>query len=57
MAPDRTDEYYTNDEDYVFAIADAVHEEYKAILDAGLTLQVDDAYLALTYEMMVPPKT
>jgi 5-methyltetrahydropteroyltriglutamate--homocysteine methyltransferase len=42
---------------YVFAVADALHEEYKAIIDAGLILQVDDAYLALSCEVMVPPKT
>ena len=41
----------------MFAVADELHEEYKAIVDAGLILQVDDAYLALTYEVMVPPKT
>ncbi len=57
VAPDRIDEYYKSDEDYVFAVADALHVEYKAIVDAGLILQVDDAYLALTYEVMVPPKT
>ena len=57
VAPDRNDEYYKSDEEYVFAVADALHEEYKAIIDAGLILQVDDAYLALTYEVMVPPKT
>jgi len=57
VAPDRIDEYYKSDEDYVFAVADALREEYKAIVDAGLILQVDDAYLALTYEVMVPPKT
>ena len=57
VAPDRTDEYYKSDEEYVFAVADALHEEYKAIIDADLILQVDDAYLALTYEVMVPPKT
>jgi 5-methyltetrahydropteroyltriglutamate--homocysteine methyltransferase len=57
VAPDRTDEYYKSAEEYVFAVADALHEEYKAIIDAGLILQVDDAYLALTYEVMVPPKT
>jgi len=57
VAPDRVDEYYKNDEAYVFAVADALHQEYKAIVDAGLILQVDDAYLALTYEVMVPPKT
>jgi 5-methyltetrahydropteroyltriglutamate--homocysteine methyltransferase len=57
VAPDRTDEYYKSDEEYVFAVAHALHEEYKAIVDAGLILQVDDAYLAHTYEVMVPPKT
>ena len=57
VAPDRIDEYYKSDEEFVFAVAEALHEEYKAIVDAGLVLQVDDAYLALTYEVMVPPKT
>jgi 5-methyltetrahydropteroyltriglutamate--homocysteine methyltransferase len=57
VAPDRADEYYKSDEDYVFAVADALRDEYKAIVDAGLILQVDDAYLAHTYEVMVPPKT
>jgi 5-methyltetrahydropteroyltriglutamate--homocysteine methyltransferase len=57
VAPDRIDEYYKRDEDYVFAVADALADEYKAIVDAGLILQVDDAYLAHTYEVMVPPKT
>src|ERR1700735_5292515 len=57
VAPDRADEYYKSDEDYVFAVADALRDEYRAIVDAGLILQVDDAYLAHTYEVMVPPKT
>ena len=35
-------EHYKNDEEFVFAIADAMHEEYKAITDAGLLLQIDD---------------
>ena len=57
VAPDRLDEYYESDDEFVFAVAEALREEYKAIVDAGLILQVDDAYLALTYEVMVPPKT
>ena len=57
VAPDRVDEHYKNDEEYVFAVAEALREEYRAIVDAGLILQVDDAFLALTYEVMVPPKT
>jgi 5-methyltetrahydropteroyltriglutamate--homocysteine methyltransferase len=35
-------EYYKSDEEFVYAIADAMHEEYKAITDAGFQLQIDD---------------
>lgn len=35
-------EYYKNDEEFVFAIAEAMHEEYRAIVDAGFLLQIDD---------------
>jgi 5-methyltetrahydropteroyltriglutamate--homocysteine methyltransferase len=45
-------DYYPNDEAYLFAIADAMHEEYKAIVDAGLTLQVDDPFLC---DMLIDP--
>jgi 5-methyltetrahydropteroyltriglutamate--homocysteine methyltransferase len=38
-------EYYDSEEEFVFGLADALHDEYKAILDAGLFLQVDDAVL------------
>ena len=38
-------EYYAGEEEFVFALADALHEEYKAIVDAGLLVQVDDAVL------------
>jgi 5-methyltetrahydropteroyltriglutamate--homocysteine methyltransferase len=38
-------EYYDSDDDFVFALADALHQEYKLIADAGLYLQVDDAVL------------
>jgi 5-methyltetrahydropteroyltriglutamate--homocysteine methyltransferase len=38
-------EYYPSDDEFVFAVADALHEEYKAIVDAGFLLQVDDAVL------------
>ena len=31
-------EYYPTDEAYLFAIADAMHEEYKAIVDARIYL-------------------
>jgi len=35
-------EYYKDDEAFVFAIADVMHEEYQAIVDAGFLLQIDD---------------
>jgi 5-methyltetrahydropteroyltriglutamate--homocysteine methyltransferase len=47
-------EYYANDEDYVFALADAIRHEYKAIVDAGFVLQIDDPALPDTYDMIVP---
>jgi 5-methyltetrahydropteroyltriglutamate--homocysteine methyltransferase len=57
VLPERTDEHYKSDEDYLGAVADALHEEYKAIVDAGLILQIDDAFLASMYDLIVPPGT
>jgi 5-methyltetrahydropteroyltriglutamate--homocysteine methyltransferase len=39
--------YYKNDEDYIFALADVMRREYKAIVDAGLILQLDCPDLAM----------
>ena len=41
--------YYRSTEEYIFAVADAMHEEYKAITDAGLLLQIDDPALTVGY--------
>ena len=38
-------EYYKSDEEFVYAIADVLHEEYQAIIESGAFLQVDDAVL------------
>jgi 5-methyltetrahydropteroyltriglutamate--homocysteine methyltransferase len=35
-------EHYADTESFLFAIADALHYEYKAITDAGVLLQIDD---------------
>src|SRR5579884_77853 len=43
--------YYKNDEELLFAIADAMHEEYQAITDAGLALQIDDPDLPDGWQM------
>jgi 5-methyltetrahydropteroyltriglutamate--homocysteine methyltransferase len=39
-------EYYPNDEAYLYALADAMHEEYQAIVASGFVLQIDDPDLA-----------
>jgi len=49
----QTNTYYDTEEDYLFAIADAMHEEYQAIVDAGIILQIDDPRL-LTYYISRP---
>lgn len=51
------DEYYDDEGAYLDALADALHEEYKAITDAGLIVQIDDAFLPYMHEKMVPPMT
>jgi 5-methyltetrahydropteroyltriglutamate--homocysteine methyltransferase len=46
-------EYYPTAEAYVHAIAQAMREEYRAIVDAGFLLQIDDPFL-VTYYIMRP---
>jgi 5-methyltetrahydropteroyltriglutamate--homocysteine methyltransferase len=57
VIPDRKNEYYTSDEACVQAVGKAMRTEYKAIVDAGLLLQLDDARAAATYDRIVPPAT
>jgi 5-methyltetrahydropteroyltriglutamate--homocysteine methyltransferase len=57
VIPDRKNEYYANDEACVEAIGQAMHTEYKMIVDAGFLVQLDDARAAVTYDRMVPPAT
>jgi 5-methyltetrahydropteroyltriglutamate--homocysteine methyltransferase len=42
--------HYKNDEDYVFALAEAMRAEYEAIAAAGLILQIDDAWLPALWD-------
>lgn len=44
-------EYYPDDESFYYAIADAMKEEYKAIIDAGFVLQIDDPGLPDTWDL------
>jgi 5-methyltetrahydropteroyltriglutamate--homocysteine methyltransferase len=43
--------YYPNEEAFLFGIADAMHDEYKAIVDAGFLLQIDDPGMADAWQM------
>src|SRR5258708_2127890 len=55
VIPDRKNEYYKTEDECLQAIARAMRTEYRAIIDAGLLLQLDDARLAVTFDRMVPP--
>jgi 5-methyltetrahydropteroyltriglutamate--homocysteine methyltransferase len=46
----RANEYYIREEDFLYALAEALREEYKAIVDAGILLQVDDAWLPALWD-------
>jgi len=48
--------YYKSDEEHVFAVAEALREEYRAIVAAGFMLQIDDPRLAMHY-MLFPDQT
>jgi 5-methyltetrahydropteroyltriglutamate--homocysteine methyltransferase len=50
---DTVNEYYEDEREYVFAIAEALREEYLEIVNSGLVLQVDDAVLANMYDELV----
>jgi 5-methyltetrahydropteroyltriglutamate--homocysteine methyltransferase len=49
-------QYYRTDEEYLFAIAEAMREEYTAIVDAGFLVQIDDPRL-VTYYIANPAST
>lgn len=55
--PNLIDEHYGSQEAALMGVAEALREEYRAIVDAGLHLQVDDAYIPFMYDVMVPPGT
>ena len=50
----RQNQYYKSDEEFLHALAEALREEYKAIVDAGFVLQLDDPGLPDTWDMTKP---
>jgi 5-methyltetrahydropteroyltriglutamate--homocysteine methyltransferase len=55
--PNLIDEHYGSENAALMGIAEALREEYKAIVDAGLYVQIDDAYIPFMYDVIVPPGT
>ena len=45
--------YYGNDDEIFAALADALKEEYKAIVDAGFLIQIDDAFITHEYDRLL----
>jgi len=50
-------EYYNIDEEFLFALAEAVREEYRAVVSAGFVLQIDDPGLPDWWDMIKPEPT
>ena len=48
------DLYYKSEEEFVYASAEAMRDEYKAIVDAGIVLQIDDPSLPDNWDMINP---
>jgi 5-methyltetrahydropteroyltriglutamate--homocysteine methyltransferase len=48
--PYRDNEFYRSEEEFVFALAEAMRDEYRAIVAAGFVLQVDDAWLPALWD-------
>jgi 5-methyltetrahydropteroyltriglutamate--homocysteine methyltransferase len=48
--------FYKNDEEHLFAVAEAMREEYSTIVNSGFMVQIDDPRLAMHY-MLTPDET
>jgi 5-methyltetrahydropteroyltriglutamate--homocysteine methyltransferase len=55
--PTLLDEHYGSEAAALMGIAEALREEYRAIVDAGLQVQIDDAFIPFMYDVLVPPGT
>jgi len=46
----RSNVYYSREEDFLYALAEALREEYRTIVNAGILLQIDDAWLPALWD-------
>jgi 5-methyltetrahydropteroyltriglutamate--homocysteine methyltransferase len=54
VEPGRVNEHYASEEEFVYALAEALRVEYEAIIAAGFLLQVDDAWITAMWDRMLP---
>jgi len=50
LEPYRQNEFYNSEEEFVYAIAEAMRVEYEAVANSGVLLQVDDAWLPALWD-------
>jgi 5-methyltetrahydropteroyltriglutamate--homocysteine methyltransferase len=50
LEPYYVNDFYKNEEEFVFAFAEAMRHEYEAIAKAGFLLQIDDAWLVALWD-------
>jgi len=55
LEPYRRNDYYKSQEEFVFALAEAMRTEYQAIVAAGFILQIDDAWLVALWDRIGIP--
>jgi 5-methyltetrahydropteroyltriglutamate--homocysteine methyltransferase len=51
---DHHNEYYPSQEAYLYVIAEALKQEYQAIVDAGLLVQLDDPWITARWDQLLP---
>jgi 5-methyltetrahydropteroyltriglutamate--homocysteine methyltransferase len=51
---DHKNEYYPNEESYLYAIADALKQEYDTIVKAGFLVQLDDPWITAHWDRRLP---
>ncbi|AIY02030.1 hypothetical protein ART_2431 [Arthrobacter sp. PAMC 25486] len=49
-----SNEHYATEEEFIYACADVLRQEYTAIIDAGLTVQIDDPSIAENWDQVSP---
>jgi 5-methyltetrahydropteroyltriglutamate--homocysteine methyltransferase len=50
LEPYRRNEYYKTQEEFIFALAEAMRAEYRTVVEAGFILQIDDAWLVALWD-------